>query len=398
MFDTKLLRVFGGLAIGAVIVTVGSRAATAPIKITDPTSVVMIVNRDSNDLGFMDIKTHKMIGNVFLGNNVNPHMVMMSPDGRYVVTGGTRANKAYIVDTATLQLVKVIPVDFAPEHLAFSPDGRWYYQGNPEGDSISVIDMVSLTKIKTIPGFKSPLNVTFTPDGSKAYVGNYGAHWLGVVDVRRHELIKKIQIAEIPKFAKLDPERYLLNDVQGINVAMFSPDGRYLYAADGDLGVVGVIDPREDKVVQTIRVGPNPWRIYMGHDGKYAITPNNGDNTISIIDIRSNKVAATLEAGPNMTGVNFAGGKAFVISSTTGLVYVYNMSTLKPAGRLKIGTNIQLETATTDTKDEKIYLADSTENAVVIIDAKTEAIEKVFNVGLFPWGTHIMDSKDNYCH
>jgi hypothetical protein len=63
------------------------------------------VNRDSNDIGFMDIKTKKMIGNVFLSNNVNPHMVMMSPDGRYVVTG-TRANKAYIIETATLKLVK----------------------------------------------------------------------------------------------------------------------------------------------------------------------------------------------------------------------------------------------------------------------------------------------------
>ena len=158
----------------------------------------MIVNRDSNDIAFMDIKTKKMVGSVFLGNNVNPHMVMMSPDGRYVVTGGTRANKAYIIDTKTLQLVKVIPTDIAPEHLAFSPDSRWYYQGNPDGDSISVIDMQSLSKIKTIPGFAEPLNVTFLPDGSKAYIGNYGAHWVGVVDVRRHELIKKIQIAEVP--------------------------------------------------------------------------------------------------------------------------------------------------------------------------------------------------------
>ena len=76
------------------------------VKIADPTSVVMIVNRDSNDIAFMDIKTKKMVGSVFLGNNVNPHMVMMSPDGRYVVTGGTRANKAFIIDTKTLQLVK----------------------------------------------------------------------------------------------------------------------------------------------------------------------------------------------------------------------------------------------------------------------------------------------------
>jgi len=74
------------------------------------------------------------------------------------------------------------------------------------------------------------------------------------------------------------------------------------------------------------------------------------------------------------------------------------MSSLKPAGRIKMGTNIQLETATTDTKDEKMYLAESTNHEVIIIDGKTNAIERVKNVGLFPWGTHIMDSKDNYCH
>jgi YVTN family beta-propeller protein len=99
-----------------------------------------------------------------------------------------------------------------------------------------------------------------------------------------------------------------------------------------------------------------------------------------------------------MTGVNYAGGKAYVISSTSGMVYVYDMSSLKSAGRIKIGTNVQLETATTDTQDRKIYLAESTNHEVVIIDSKDNSIERVKNVGLYPWGTHIMDSKDNYCH
>jgi YVTN family beta-propeller protein len=397
MLNRYLRITVAGTMVAAACATAAVSLEAQGVKISDPTSVVMIVNRDSNDIAFMDIKTKQMVGKVFLGNNVNPHMVMMSPDGRYVVTGGTRANKAFIIDTKTLQLVKVIPTDIAPEHLAFSPDSRWYYQGNPDGDSISVIDMQSLSKIKTISGFAEPLNVTFLPDGSKAYIGNYGAHWVGVVDVRRHELVKKIQIAEVPGVAKLDPDKYL-GEIHGINIAMPSPDGKYLYAADGTLGIVGVIDPREDKVVAHIRVGKDPWRIYMSHDGKYAITPNNGDETISIIDLKNNKVAATLEAGPNMTGVNFAAGKAFVISSTSGFVYVYDMSSLKPAGRIKMGTNIQLETATTDTKDEKMYLAESTNHEVIIIDGKTNAIERVKNVGLFPWGTHIMDSKDNYCH
>ncbi|RPH56331.1 MAG: hypothetical protein EHM89_15640, partial [Acidobacteria bacterium] len=313
----------------AVLATLAIGLYAQEVKVTDPRSVLMIVNRDSNDIGFMDLKTRKMIGRTFLGNNVNPHMVMMSPDGRYVVTGGTRANRAFIIDTRTLQLIKTIPVDLAPEHLAFSPDGRWYYQGNPDGDSISVIDMQSLSKIKTIPGFVEPLNVTFSPDGSKAYIGNYGAHWVGVIDVRRHELLKKIQVAAVPGVARLDPDKYL-GEIKGINIAALSNDGRYLYAADSDLGVVGVIDTREDRVIKTIRVGRDPWRIYMSHDGKYGITANNGDETISIIDTRTNSVAATLEAGPDMTGINFAGGKAFVISSSSGFVYAYDMQSLKP--------------------------------------------------------------------
>ena len=394
MFTSHRSVLVGGIV---AIAALAAGPAAQDVKVSDPRSVLMIVNRDSNDIGFMDLKSRKMIGRTFLGNNVNPHMVMMSPDGRYVVTGGTRANKAFIIDTRTLQLVKTIPVDIAPEHLAFSPDGRWYYQGNPDGDSISVVDMVSLSKIKTIPGFVEPLNITFTPDGTKAYVGNYGAHWIGVIDVRRHELLKKIQVGSVPGVAKLDPDKYL-GEIKGINIAALSNDGKTLYAADGDLGIVAVIDPVEDKVLKTIRVGTDPWRIYMSHDGKYGITPNNGDETISIIDLQSNKVAATLEAGPDMTGVNFAAGKAFVISSTTGFVYTYDMNTLRPAGRIKVGTNIQLETATTDAADTTLYLADSTENAVVIINARDNSMEKVMNVGLYPWGTHIMDSKDNYCH
>src|SRR5688572_27345650 len=388
-----------GIVAGLIIAgaAVGATLGAQDVKVTDPASVLLIVNRDSNDIGFMDIKSRKMIGNVFLGNNVNPHMVMMSPDGRYVVTGGTRANKAFIIDTRTLQLVKVIPTDIAPEHLAFSPDSRWYYQGNPDGDSISVIDMQSLSKIKTIPGFVEPLNVTFTPDGTKAYVGNYGAHWVGVIDVRRHELLKKIVIGSMPAVSKLDPAKYL-GEIKGINIAAPSVDGKYLYVADRDPATVAVVDTREDKVMKTIRVGRDPWRIYMSHDGKYGITINNGDETISIIDTKTNSVAATLEAGPDMTGVNFAGGKAYVISSTSGFVYMYDMSSLKPAGRLRIGTNIQLETATTDVEDRKIYLAESTNHEVVIIDSMNNSIERVKNVGLYPWGTHIMDSKDNYCH
>ena len=63
MFDTARRLLVGGLVAfaGGAAATVGLGAQAPGVKITDPTSVVMIVNRDSNDIGFMDIKTEKMI-------------------------------------------------------------------------------------------------------------------------------------------------------------------------------------------------------------------------------------------------------------------------------------------------------------------------------------------------
>ncbi len=376
----------------------GEEAANGDkIKIKDPRSVCVIVNRDSNDIGFMDLKTNKMIGKVFLGKWVNPHMAAMTPDGRRVVTGGTRSNKAYIIDVATLKLIKSIPVDFGPEHLAITPDSRYYYQGNPDGDSISIIDLVSLKKIKTIKGFAEPLNITFLPDGSKAYVGNYGAHWVGVIDVTRHELLKKIKIGNMPRVSKLDPKKYL-SEIKGISNASITRDGRYLYAADGDLGVVGVIDTREDKVIKVIKVGADPWRAYPSPDGTKMVVVNNGDETISIIAVKKNEVIATLEAGPEMIGVNFSHDKAFVISRSSSFVYVYDLKKLRPAGRIKIGVNLELETAATDAQGEKMYLTSSRDHSLYVIDGKTNAVTRVPNVGLYPWGSSILEGQDLYCH
>ena len=88
MFKTRLVVVVAVMAVWGTLASVWLFAADAVVKVTDPASVVLIVARDSNEIVFLDIKTNKIIGRTFLGNNVNPHMVMMSQDGRYVVKIG----------------------------------------------------------------------------------------------------------------------------------------------------------------------------------------------------------------------------------------------------------------------------------------------------------------------
>ena len=51
-----------GFVAAATLATMAVGLEAQGVKIADPTSVVMIVNRDSNDIAFMDIKTQKMVG------------------------------------------------------------------------------------------------------------------------------------------------------------------------------------------------------------------------------------------------------------------------------------------------------------------------------------------------
>jgi YVTN family beta-propeller protein len=179
-----------------------------------------------------------------------------------------------------------------------------------------------------------------------------------------------------------------LGEIKGINIAALSQDGKFLYAADGDLGLVGVIDPVEGQGRQDHprRQGSLAHLSEPRRQVRHHAEQRRRDH-LDHRPARRRRWRPRSRPGPDMTGVKFAAGKAFVISSTSGFVYVYDMNTLRPAGRMKIGTNIQLETATTDTKDETLYLADSTENAVVIINAKNQTFEKITKVGLYPWGT-----------
>ena len=76
MFNTYFRTTVAGTLVAAACATAVVTLDAQGVIISDPTSVVMIVNRDSNDIAFMDIQTKKIVGRTFLGNNVNPHMVM----------------------------------------------------------------------------------------------------------------------------------------------------------------------------------------------------------------------------------------------------------------------------------------------------------------------------------
>lgn len=382
--------------LGMVLSLIGVTHAAAEQRepAYDPAAVVFVTNRDSNDVTVIEIASDEVIDRLQIGAWTGPHMAMLTPDGKSLVVAGTGRNTMIVVDLAT-QTTQRIPVGTKPEHFDISPDGRTLGVGNLDDGTVSLIDLHELREITRISGFSEPHGVTFLPNG-KAYVSSYGSHEVASLDVSSGTIVARLAVGKAYRLAALNPDRYL-REMNGIANPTPSRDGHFIYAADGDSGVVGVIDTDTDRVVKTLRVGENPWRAYAAPDGRLMLVPNNGDETVSVIDTWRYQVVATLKAGAGMTGVNFAGTKAYVVASKESAIYVYDLSTFQALKRLKIGTGLKLETASTTVDGEKIYLASSTDNAVYVIETESDTVKRIPNVGDSPWAVTILGGH-NYCH
>jgi YVTN family beta-propeller protein len=135
----------------------------------------------------------------------SPTFVSVSADDRQLYVACNHGNTLQVLDAATLQLIKEIPVGAGAYNVEPSPDGRWIVVTNKKAQSVSVVDARSLTEVARIATSKPlPHGVAFAPDGSVAFVSaeSVGAD-SGAVDVidfatRPHRRVATIAIPRQP--------------------------------------------------------------------------------------------------------------------------------------------------------------------------------------------------------
>src|SRR2546428_14167155 len=166
----------GGLAAlaGVVLCTMSfSPAAAQQSKLR-----IVQTNSAGDNVHIIDAATNKVVGEI--KGIEAPHGVTVAPDGSRIYISEQATNTVTVVDGKTLQVTKQIPLSGNPNLIDLTPDGRWLYvaialtwddvsdfpqiKANASG-GVDIIDTASLQNVKTIPirGGVHDLNVT--PDG-----------------------------------------------------------------------------------------------------------------------------------------------------------------------------------------------------------------------------------------
>lgn len=262
----------------------------------------------------------------------NPHGLVATPDGEFLVAGSLKENPAPAgasADTPTSKLFLVhpehghvmstIPVVGWTHHQAITPDGRFVISTHATRGGISVLDLNSNKIVKTIPTGPAPNYAVFTQDGASAYVSNSGNGTISQIDVGSWEVTKTLEAGPAPEHLVL------------------SRDEQTIYAINPRAGTVSAVSVDDGKVVESYKVGKNVHGLDLGEDGKTLFVSSKADETLTAIDTETGKQRSiTLTPSPYHLNVITGTGKVYVSSSKKPLIWVVDQKDLSVSGTIDL--------------------------------------------------------------
>ena len=338
-----------GLA-GIVMCTVSVSALAAQLRIIQ-------TNFAGDTINIIDPVTNKQVGEI-KGIEAT-HGITVSPDGSRIYVSEEADFTLDVIDGKTLNVTKKIPLSGNPNLIDITPDGKSIYvaialtyndlsdfpriKANATG-GVDVIDTASLQKVKTIPirGGVHDLNVT--PDGKYVIVGNARcakppADVMTVVDTKTNDIAWTLPMSPAPSPMAVSK----------------NPDGstKTIFAQNGSLNGFEVVDFATRKITNTIKLpditgqAQNPYGPPAASHG-IAVTP---DQKTLLVNSRMNSAlyayslpdlkplgAVTLGGrGAGWLTITPDGKTAYVANEHTNNVSVVDIKSLKETARIPVG-------------------------------------------------------------
>ena len=259
----------------------------------------------------------------------------ISPDGKYIVTGGSIIRDVAISSVKEKRIVREIAVDSGnASAVAFSPNGRYLATGRgfmahmPHNESVNIWDAHSGKLIRNLSGPAGPkkyenevTTLAFSPDSRSLAVG-YAPQDNGdsvyVFDVETGKRLRVMHPSGLAQsyLAFLDSGKYLGFEDDGFNIHnvltgkrvqqfndnaayAVSPDGQYLAAGMNEGKALKIIDRRTGREVKVLGTIKGYYRyISYSPDGRHLAVRS--DDGLALWDINSGEIVRELKGYPDI--------------------------------------------------------------------------------------------------
>jgi YVTN family beta-propeller protein len=273
-------------------------------------------------------------------------------------------NAVAVIDTATNQLVKTLPVPAGPEGLVASPDGTRVYASSAGDSTVSVISTVTDRVVSTIEVGKMPHGLSISRDGRQLLVAVWGASRVAVIDTVRNQVVAQIPVGN-PHSIAISPDgrtAYVASQKPGATeltvldlttrqqvskvpldktprAVNFSPDGKIIYFTQAGVNSVQVLDPQTNEIVAQIPTGPSPHLPIFTANGAYELTVVQGPGELAVINPSTRQIIGTVAVGkfPHWAAPTADGRTAYVTNEGANSVSVVDVEKRQVLGTIPVG-------------------------------------------------------------
>jgi YVTN family beta-propeller protein len=133
-------------------------------------------------------------------SSCQPTYVAVSADDRSLYVACNHSNEMVVMDAATMQVTRRVPVGAGAYNVEIAPNGSVIVVTNKKGQSVSLVDPTTLREIAKVPTTKKIVHgVAFSPDSRYAYVSqeSIGAD-PGAIDVIDLSTRQKVFTVPVP--------------------------------------------------------------------------------------------------------------------------------------------------------------------------------------------------------
>jgi virginiamycin B lyase len=152
----------------------------------------------------------------------------------------------------------------------------------------------------------------------------------------------------------------------------------HVWVSNSPRNSVARIDPKANKIVDTIAVGKSPCSGIAAGFGAIWV-PNCGDKNVSRIDVKAGKVAATLPVtiGNSEGGLATGAGSVWIMTDDTGTLARIDPDTNKVVAEIYVAPG----SYTVAFADSTVWVTSTEKSVLTRVNAHTNLVEETIKVG-----------------
>jgi YVTN family beta-propeller protein len=255
-----------------------------------------------------------------------PHHLVLAPGGRQLAIADSGGNEIHFVDAATGEVLRRERIS-NPYHLEYSPDGRFFVVASLRRDQVDLYDAATLEMLQRFRPGDMPSHIAFSPDSRRVFVTLQGDRAVAAFDLQARTLLWTAEVGREPAgiiwhrgrlivgimgadhFVSLDPETREVTTAftigRGAHAIFPAPDGRALFATSRVDSRLAEVDPQTLEVRRVWNIPGGPDCLTFDPEGRVWMTLRWAGRVAMLDPSRPDAVPETVRVGRSPHGIFF---------------------------------------------------------------------------------------------